>query len=716
MHQLKAEKLASSKTLLAKLLAAENVDVIHNPAVKTAYFDLQTRTVVCPVWKDMEGYLYDFLLSHEVGHALYTKLDDWKNALKNGPKNFQGFVNVIEDVRIEKFMKNKFPGLKRSYIQGNKWLIENGFFGDKAKSEVEINKMGLIDRINLYFRVDDNVNIHFAQDELKFVRRAERLSTWDDVVSLAKDIYDFQKQKESETEKNDLQNQDASGESGDETGDGSDSSQGDSGDESGDDTGDGSGDTHGDSDDEENQSGGDGDGDGEDEGDNQAGEGEEESDKDGKNGDQQSDGRNGKPSGGEPKSETDEEYRSNQGSLLSNYSEKIQNLVVPDVDSSIYTINFRDIMSNMTEYPKKCMNEYSVKNRIEKVLKDNKDAINYLVKEFEMKKAADQHKRTKTSKTGVIDPTSLHSYRFNEDIFKRSSTVTEGKNHGLIMYVDWSSSMKDVLPYVIDQIMILVKFCQKVNIPFAVYGFATALYQSSHVSNHNKKKQKYNDNTLMMNDFRLIEFVSSDLKNKEIREAFKFMQLLKEKNGNFGGISLGMTPLGPAAASMGALYRSFKQKYNVDVLNTIFLTDGGGNHINKMNGEDIKRSKTNYPLYLTDEYTKKTGAYTNGSFEMAVIDLQKKIYNMNVMNFHIASYARSVKSPMERDFNVYGVNESELEETGYTTGKPTVGFDEVYVIFPKSIQKTGNDDDVEFRMKNRKKMRLIMSKLAEKIS
>ena len=36
--------------------------------------------------------------------------------------------------------------------------------------------------------------------------------------------------------------------------------------------------------------------------------------------------------------------------------------------------------------------------------------VNYLVKEFELKKNADQHARASISKTGVIDVNKLHGY------------------------------------------------------------------------------------------------------------------------------------------------------------------------------------------------------------------------------------------------------------------------------------------------------------------
>ena len=77
--------------------------------------------------------------------------------------------------------------------------------------------------------------------------------------------------------------------------------------------------------------------------------------------------------------------------------------------------------------------------------KEAQRSVNYLVKQFEMKKSADQYKRAATSKTGVLDTQSLYKYKLSDDIFKRITVVPEGKNHGLVFYLDWSGSMNHVL-------------------------------------------------------------------------------------------------------------------------------------------------------------------------------------------------------------------------------------------------------------------------------
>ena len=58
------------KSTLARLLAKENITVVHDPKAETAAFDVLNRNLILPVWKNMGIVVYDMLIAHEVGHAL----------------------------------------------------------------------------------------------------------------------------------------------------------------------------------------------------------------------------------------------------------------------------------------------------------------------------------------------------------------------------------------------------------------------------------------------------------------------------------------------------------------------------------------------------------------------------------------------------------------------------------------------------------------------
>ena len=83
------------KGQLAKLLATEDL-IIENRKVSTASFDVGRRVLTLPMWEKASGVVYDLLVGHEVGHALYTPADNWKIKYPDVPMSF---VNVLEDVR-----------------------------------------------------------------------------------------------------------------------------------------------------------------------------------------------------------------------------------------------------------------------------------------------------------------------------------------------------------------------------------------------------------------------------------------------------------------------------------------------------------------------------------------------------------------------------------------------------------------------------------------
>ena len=59
------------KGTLAKLLATENIIVEHRRC-ETAQFDVDKRILTLPIW-DASDRVYNMLVGHEVGHALYTQ-------------------------------------------------------------------------------------------------------------------------------------------------------------------------------------------------------------------------------------------------------------------------------------------------------------------------------------------------------------------------------------------------------------------------------------------------------------------------------------------------------------------------------------------------------------------------------------------------------------------------------------------------------------------
>lgn len=524
------------KGTLARLLATENLKVEHRQ-VSTACFDVSNRILVLPIWKTASATVYDLLVGHEVGHALYTPNEDFGDAPKD-------FVNVLEDARIEKFMKRTYPGLRKSFYEGYQELWNQDFFGVKSS---DISKLSLIDRINLFFK--GNSSIEFSAEEMVFVDRASKTNTFQEVIDLAMDLYEFAKQKQMQKEDIDLENstQSGSGESADQNDVEVDPQ---------------------DSQDDENSP--------------------TES--------------SGKSIGSDPSNTTDDQedydYDETQSLTEEALRQSLETLVddsakewvylnLPEVDLDDYLVPWKKIQTDLEytfhgrAFSNKQEHDYFYRNlnfsyqKCEDYKKSAQKSVNYLVKQFEMKKSADQYARSAVSRTGILDTNKLHTYRYNEDIFKKVTVIPEGKNHGLIMLLDWSGSMQNVLMDTLKQTYNLIWFCRKVNIPFRVYAF------QSGYTDYRGKTTDYAENVIHLSeDFRLLEFFSSQMNSKALDTQMKY--IWQQAWGQHSGIShpsysLGGTPLGESVICMRDAVKKLKRFEKVQKVNVVALTDGESN-------------------------------------------------------------------------------------------------------------------------------------------
>ena len=191
-----SENLKETKSLLAKLMATENIRVEHKN-IPTGAFDLKNRVLYLPMFKYMTGDIYDLLVSHEVSHALHTPEEGWHDSISAKGKGYKSFLNVVEDARIEKKIKRRFPGCRAAMTRGYIALLNEDFFGIKGR---DLSELGLIDRINLYSKGGVGLGIEFDEEERKFVKRVENVETWEDVVEVTNDLFDYAKENEVETE------------------------------------------------------------------------------------------------------------------------------------------------------------------------------------------------------------------------------------------------------------------------------------------------------------------------------------------------------------------------------------------------------------------------------------------------------------------------------------------------------------------------------------
>ena len=571
------------KGQLAKLLATENLTIEHRK-VTTAYFDVEKRILCLPIWKSASNTVYDLLVGHEVGHALFTPADKLNGADRS-------FVNVLEDARIERMMKVKYPGLRNTFFKGYQELWNDGFFG---VSDDDIEQLSLIDRMNLFFK--GNSSLDFDSEEQVWVDRAATTKTFQDVLDLARDMMDRAEQKDQEkvdeTELPEIPfNGEKDGDGEYELGEKQPAPKGQGED----------GDSQGSPDRREDET--DFDDDYEDEGldyDTQT---------------------TGEQIGGgttlgtdfttvkETECVTEEALAESIETLVDEDSREWVYLSLPKIkDINKVIIGHKKIQEDLIqhfddEYNKdlnptensdwrqhqikeqKAAIDFS-KDHYLKFKKSTGKTVNYLLKQFEMKKSADQYKRQATSKTGVINTQSLYKYKLTDDIFKKITVIPDGKNHGLVMFLDWSGSMSQCLLDTLKQTYNLVWFCKKANIPFRVYGFQSGYHSSYRYGSYLHEGFEHQENQLAVgDDFRLLEFLSSRQNNRSLESSMKalYLQVFSMNNYNIKGCEkygLGGTPLAEAIYCAKTIVAQMKAQEKVQKVNVVCLTDGEANPMN----------------------------------------------------------------------------------------------------------------------------------------
>ena len=624
-----------NKSQLAKLLATENIEVQENQ-VQTASFDVKDRILTIPIFKKEQKskHVYDMLVGHEVSHALHTPSDSWID-MKDRTKEFRSFVNVIEDARIDKLIQNKYPGLTKDYLLGFKKMYKDNFFGTKDK---DLSTYALIDKINLYFKSSKRLNFNFTKKEMYFVDAVDNCKTFDDVKKLAEDILGYCKdelKKNPEIAKS-YKVVKSKGESD------MDSNDSDSSSSMGDDDKDALEKWLDKKDEEENKG----------------------SDSDKKDNDKESDKQGnvgGNGAGGEPseiRSLTNEAAEGAIRHLADNEASERNYCELPEVDLKKLIIPYkkfiRDIMiydknNHNTEYDRGQINK--AKDRTNKFMKDSSSVVNYLVKEFEMKKNAKLYARASQDKTGIIDPLKLHSYKFAEDIFKKITNVPNQKNHGMILLLDWSGSMQRHILPTTEQLLNLTLFCKKINIPFSVYAF---------MNNHRDERDQYAQSGFKVTSKTLLPDATTKLvqlfthKQSKV-DYMRVAQILHRAAMYFGdyyGYSrrfrdpmaedqsvpsisgdyyLSSTPLNESLIAMDKIVKKFRNDYNVQKLSFVTLTDGSSNSMNR-HGSGRVYLKLNGKYRLADSYRSD-----NKDMTSVLLKYLKKKYDLQTIGFYLVS-------------------------------------------------------------------------------
>jgi hypothetical protein len=496
-------------------------------------------------------------VGHEVGHALETPDEDWIKDRKIPPQ----FVNVVEDVRVEKLMKRRYPGLAKTFYSGYKELQDQDFFliGDD-----NVTNYNLADKANLHFKVGNFLKIDFNADEQEIINMIGATETFEQVLDAAEVLYNFckqDKQEESVDDMNSPENQTS----------GSSSNSGAS--------------------DFENQE------EGENDAEETDGNNRPDSDQDGQSDNKTSSEKPDKTSseGGET---NDPEVKT-----MNSLEESLKNLVSHNVQENTYVeipkLDLKQIIVSNKEIHDKCKktweenSSYVSFDHFDKQFiefkRNAQKEVNYLVKEFECRKAADSYARATTARTGILDCSKLHTYKYNEDLFKKVTTLANGKNHGLVFILDWSGSMQDVLLDTIKQLYNLMWFCKKVAIPFEVYAFTmdypVVSYEDGKVSNTRQTAYQKREGLLQVCEwFSMMNLFTSKVNGKTLEEQMKNIFRVAKTLGGYSypippGLNLSGTPLNEAMISLHEILPKFQKENKLQKVQCVVLTDGEGQQV-----------------------------------------------------------------------------------------------------------------------------------------
>ena len=630
-----------SKSILAKLIATENIQVQHNK-VKTASFDTKHRVLTLPVFKNQKGDVYDMLIAHECAHALHTPTDGWA---KIEDDSLRSYVNVLEDCRIDRIIQKQYPGVVKNYLNGFDILEKQNFFGTKGK---DLNKeLMLIDKINLFYKSSKRLPISFSAVDNNWLSKVDALKTFDDVVDLAKLLLNWQKKEVEKLKKlpefdnhpvannynlNDDESEDESnGEESSENGQGQEA---------------------------------------------------EDNGEDKKDSEEQtavnSEAKEGGGKGVAPGtlvSITNETMESSMDKLY-DAEKSYSYFTLPKVKLNDMIVSNDKFLNNMRKHILDCTKKYPsdliyynwLKGAYKKFKNENKKTVMYLVKEFEMKKAATAYKRSSTDKTGTIDPLKLKDYKFSDDIFKRLTILPDAKNHGMMMLLDWSGSMCDSIKQTTEQLMNLVWFCQKVNIPYEVYFFTSEIGESGW--NNDRSKQgdevfdyKYGD--AIMDKCHLVCIANNRMKKTKLDESLMYVWSMalsydgryssgfnrQWEGDNFNCPSeyyLGSTPLNQALVAFNEMIPIFKNKNKIEKMSVITLTDGGanwcfGSTMGDDNKTDIQHGSTPVIKVGKKSYTIPTDGrfYRSNEYTGLLLDIIRQRHGVSTIGFFVTKKLRT---------------------------------------------------------------------------
>ena len=621
--------LDETKRGLAKLLARENITVRHENT-STAMFDVQNRILVLPKWDNVTVDQYDLLIGHEVGHAKYSSGPESLDILAECRK-FDGlhtYLNVLEDTRIERLMKDEYPGLRASFRRGYADFAHHGPIFKEDPTE-NLATYSFIDRINVQYKVGAHRDVPFTDAERALFPRIDSLESMTAAFELAKELYDADVQAQKEMPKEDGEGQPSDSDSDGQDSQGTDSQESDC-------DGDGNGQ---DSDGQDIEPGLDGDdsqqdGDGpkqdtsnsesdDTDGDSADGDADNAKEGDTPDGDEAAPVTGENPNSG-PVAKTDMANKEALESLANTDADHYSAPVEVDLkplnakQAASFEVPYQDdVAEYFTVYPSA---KAEAEEYLEQFNQKHGATIKFMAREFDLKKAARLAERAKTSRTGRLDVTKLYAYKFREDLFKSAVVLPTGKSHGVVVVIDGSGSMNDIISDALDQALLFGTFAKSVGIPFKAIVFSTERYSTNdHANVHSTTDVGSKTLTPTTGHLQLATVLDTSApkwKDQLIACAAFAAKYDNSRSTNYAchdvpHTDLGATPLYSTLLVAEQIIAAMKSGHRLDKTTLLIVTDGddsSGLDIEYGDGRNAKNLRRGQASIIRDTVTRKVYA------------------------------------------------------------------------------------------------------------
>ena len=617
---------------VAKLLATENITIEYG-SYSTAMFDTSSRILSLPLWDDVSEDVYSMLVGHEVGHALYTP-DISPSAASKKFNAAPSMINVVEDVRIERLIRLKFPGLFSIFKNAYTDMEKQDFFGIEKKGGVDKFELG--DRLNIAWKTGEEV--FFNQEEIDFYKEGLTIETFEQTGDLAHRICVAQLEEDKDDEEEEEKPEgEGDGEGGESEGEGEGEGEGAPEDQSemNKDQQKNKGSGSSEPDDGTEAEGGDSGGE-----DGESEEGDSSSD-DIDSGDQteEQEGETTKNKAQQPKTLSAQDLRSIKSETQDEIDAQLADKVEKNKSGQEYRCDETAMVNNILPHAGLVKGYKGAKPSSAAIesRKASKPFVNMCVNEFNRRKSAAASKRTRECQTGDINQNKLARYLIDDNIFVCKEISNTEQNHGMVFFLDMSGSMngKKAEASVVTLVN-LVDFCTKAHISYKVYGFSTS---SSYDSIDSRLKS--NDSTTVKTRKQIIfeksntvyELGYSGMSKAKFEDSIALIQKANTGgyNNNFGG---GGTPLLECLTMANSITEKFKADKKLEKVSVMFLTDGSGCSFGRgrveMDDGQFIDSNNNYDtvsMQLCERITRNTGAdvmnvFIHNSYDAKGIDVK----------------------------------------------------------------------------------------------